>query len=61
MGEIGNDKENLKAISNDSKKEDLRIDLEEEEEAKGDVGDEEYEGENKDFESTLSNTVISTN
>ncbi|KAF7380372.1 hypothetical protein HZH68_016237 [Vespula germanica] len=32
MSEIGNDKENLKAIENDSKKEDLRINLEEEKE-----------------------------
>ncbi|KAF7380391.1 hypothetical protein HZH68_016256 [Vespula germanica] len=47
MGEIGNDKENLRAINNDSKKEDLRIDVEDEEEEKGDAGDavdDDYEG-----------------
>ncbi|KAF7379452.1 hypothetical protein HZH66_014823 [Vespula vulgaris] len=52
MGEIGNDKENLRAINDDSKKEDLRIDVEDEEEEKGDAGDavdDEYEGRLKDL------------
>ncbi|KAL2746089.1 myb-like protein X [Vespula maculifrons] len=46
MSEIRNGKENIKAINNYSKK-DLRIHVKDEEEEKGDTGDEEVEGDCK--------------
>ncbi|KAL2746072.1 myb-like protein X [Vespula maculifrons] len=45
---IRNDKENLRAIHKDTKKEVLRINFEENGEQNGDTGDEEGEGEDKD-------------
>ncbi|KAL2746056.1 myb-like protein X [Vespula maculifrons] len=45
---IGNDKENLRAIHKDTKKEVLRINFEENGEENDDTGDEEGEGEDKD-------------
>nr|XP_050863703.1 uncharacterized protein LOC127069975 [Vespula vulgaris] len=45
---IGNDKENLRAIHKDTKKEVLRINVEENGEENGDTGDEEGVGEDKD-------------
>ncbi|KAL2750293.1 hypothetical protein V1477_001497, partial [Vespula maculifrons] len=53
-----NDKEKLGAIKNDSEKEDLRINLEEEEEEGGDTGYEDGQGECKDYSSTLAHDLL---
>ncbi|KAL2746061.1 uncharacterized protein V1477_005718 [Vespula maculifrons] len=45
---IGNDKENLRAIHNDTKKEVLRINFEENGEQNGDTGEEEGEESSED-------------
>ncbi|KAL2750263.1 hypothetical protein V1477_001506 [Vespula maculifrons] len=58
MSEIDNDKEKLGAIKNDSEKEDLRINLEEEEEEGGDTGYEDGQGECKDYSSTLAHDLL---
>nr|KAF7390434.1 hypothetical protein H0235_017596 [Vespula pensylvanica] len=58
MGEIGNDKENLGAINNDSKKEDLLIDVEEEKDKKGDTRYEDVQGECKDYSPTLADDLF---
>ncbi|KAF7380691.1 hypothetical protein HZH68_016556 [Vespula germanica] len=56
--EIGNDKESLGAIKNDSKKDDLRINLEEEEEEREDTRYEDTQGECKDYSSTLAHDLF---
>ncbi|KAL2750256.1 hypothetical protein V1477_001499 [Vespula maculifrons] len=58
MGEIGNVKENPGAIYKDSKKEDLLIDVEEEKKEKADKGDEDVQGECKDYLSTLAHDLM---
>ncbi|KAF7380367.1 hypothetical protein HZH68_016232 [Vespula germanica] len=58
MGEIGNVKENPGAIKKDSKKEDLLIQVEEEKEEKADTGDEDVQGECKDYLSTLAHDLM---
>ncbi|KAF7380371.1 hypothetical protein HZH68_016236 [Vespula germanica] len=58
MSEIGNDKENLGAIENDSKKQDLQINLEEEEEEREDTRYEDIQGECKDYSSTLAHDLF---
>ncbi|KAL2719928.1 hypothetical protein V1477_021075 [Vespula maculifrons] len=50
---IGNDKKNIRAINNDSEKEDLCGNVAVEEEEKGDTGDVGVDGEGKDYEFTL--------
>ncbi|KAL2719889.1 hypothetical protein V1477_021036 [Vespula maculifrons] len=50
---IGNDKENIRAINNDSEKEDLCVNVAVEEEEKGDTGDEAVVCEGKDYAFTL--------
>nr|KAF7390433.1 hypothetical protein H0235_017595 [Vespula pensylvanica] len=58
MGEIGNVKENPEAINKDSKKEDLLIDVEEEKEEKADKGDDDVQGECKDYLFTLAHDLM---